>query len=254
MILRVLLALACIAGSPSIAKPKAVSSELSKPETLLVEGVGQLRDWKATEADDTLGEVCPKFKEDAGDGSSVEDLACSARAVSMGEVKGGADSKDRADGYWWAGERARRSDKVQVARAFLDLALDRYAGNTDIWTSLGRVQRDTGDLAASTTSLRRAVELDAANFDAVYWLAANRMDQNDPAEAETLLRRIVAKDAEFGHAWYRLGELAMRRNEPQAALEMFEKARLGGVDKKLVRARIAECDKAIRALSPKASR
>ena len=119
-----------------------------------------------------------------------------------------------------------------------------------MWTSLGRVQRDTGDLPASTTSLRRAMDLDPANFDAVYWLAAHRMDQNDPAEAETLLRRIVTKDPEFGHAWYRLGELAQRRNEPQAAIELFEKARAGGVDKKLVRASIVECRKS---LAPKAA-
>ncbi len=258
MIARTVATIACAAvltSSVSVAEQKprgkqVTSSEVSKDEALLVEGLELLRAWKLTEADDALGQVCPKFKEVAGDGTSLEDLACSARAVSKDEVKGAPGAADRADGYWWGGERARRTGKIQVARAFLTLALDRDPEDTDIWTSFGRVQRETGDLEASTKSLRKAMELDAANFDSVYWLAANRMDQNDPAEAETLLRRIVVKDDEFGHAWYRLGELAMLKNDPKTAIELFEKARIGGVDKKLVKMQIAECRKA---MAPKAA-
>lgn len=245
------IAVALVLPQVASAAGRATSSKVSAAETTLVEGLELLRAWKLDEGDDVLGEVCPKVKEVSADGTSLEDLACSARAASKGEVKGGPDAAERADGYWWGAERARRTGKTQVARAFLEVALDRNQNDTDVWTTLGRVQRDTGDLPVSTTSLRRAMELDAANFDAVYWLAANRMDQNDPAEAETLLRRIVKKDPEFGHAWYRLGELAKLRNEPQAAIENFEKARAGGVDKKLVRAQIAECRSA---LAPKAAR
>ena len=222
----------------------AVSSEVLPDEQSVVDGLRLLRAWKLPEADAALAEVCPNFKDDSGDGTTLEDLACSARAVSLGEVKGAKDAADRSDGYWWGGERARRTDRVQVARAFFDLALDRDPRDTDLWTSIGRLDRDVGDLETSSKDFRKAMELDASNLDAVYWLAANRMDQNADAEAEQLLRGIVAKDKKFGHAWFRLGELAMRRGEPQAAIELFEKSRAEGVDRKLVNDRIAECKKA----------
>jgi tetratricopeptide (TPR) repeat protein len=253
-ILIVLVTAAMARAAPKTARPvnsatpspsEAVSSEVSPEEQRVVDGLALLRAWKPTEADPALAEVCPEFKDDAGEGSTLEDLACSARAVSLGEVRGAKDATERADGYWWAGERARRSERAQVARAFFDLALDRNPRDSNLWTSIGRLDRDVGDLAASSTAFHKAMELDATNLDAVYWLAANRMDQSADAEAETLLRGIVAKDKKFGHAWFRLGELAMRRGEPQGAIELFEKSRSQGVDKKLVSDRIAECKKAL---------
>lgn len=220
-------------------------SQPSHEQAMLVQALEHLRKWEMIAADEILSEICPEITDGVAEGTTLEDLSCAARAVSFGEVKGAKDAPDRADGYWWGGERARQTKRADLSRAFFDVALDRNPKDSDVWTSLGRLRRDLGDLAGSSDALRKAMELDSKNLEAPYWLAANRMDQNDAAKAEELLRGILAKDKKFGKAYYRLGLLRQKQGSHEEAIGLFEKAKSNGVDAKVVRERIEESRKAL---------
>lgn len=234
------------AAEPLDAPPPQVSwSEPSPEAKILEEALDHLRKWEVIAAQELLEIICPEFTDGAAEGTTLEDLSCAARAVSFGEVKGLKDSADRADGYWWAGERARRTKRADISRAFFEVALERNPKDSDIWASVGRLRRDVGDLQGSSEALDRAIALDATNLEAAYWLAANRMDRNDPAKAEELLQRIVAADRKFGRAWYRLGLLRQKQGKHEEAIDFLEKARSHGVDAKIVAERVAESRRAL---------
>jgi tetratricopeptide (TPR) repeat protein len=220
-------------------------SQPSHEQAMLVEALEHLRKWEMIAADEILSEICPEITDGVAEGTTLEDLSCAARAVSFGEVKGAKDASDRADGYWWGGERARRTKRADLSRAFFEVALERNPKDSDAWTSLGRLRRDTGDLPGSNDALRKAMEIDSKNLEAAYWLAANRMDQSDGARAEELLQGILAKDKKYGKAYYRLGLLRQKQGRHEEAIGLLEKAKANGVDAKVVRERIDESRKAL---------
>lgn len=228
-----------------VAEPEVEWKDPAQQDELLVEALTKLRMWDLETAEDILYELCPEVTETAPEGTSLVDLACSARANKVGEAKGAKDTAEWAAGYWWGGERARSTRRAAVARAFFAVALDRNPKDSPSWTGIGRLDRDAGDLESSNKALRKAMQLDSKNLDAPYWLAVNRLEQNDLTEAESLLQRIVAKDKKIGRAWYRLGMIRQKQGRHPEAIGLFEKAKANEMDAKVVAERIEESRKVL---------
>jgi cytochrome c-type biogenesis protein CcmH/NrfG len=196
---------------------------------------------------EALASLCPFDKEATRRRADAGDVACKVRMFVVAESRGSMPSDRMGDVYWLLGEQEKKLGNYDLAYGLLRVSLDRKPGDATTWLSMAHVYRDTQQFEKAEQALARALEITPADPYVVYWMATVLMDQGRLEEAEAEFGHALELDSTHARVWFRLGELRLRQGQPQEALELFEKARSLGVEKKAVREKIRECNRMLKA-------
>jgi tetratricopeptide (TPR) repeat protein len=206
-----------------------------------LEAITHLKTRNVSGVKQLLGPLCPGSLQDAAKRTKKQDLPCMLIVFAESEYREARPPDRRSLLYWSAADIARRKGEPLVAKGLYEVAIDRYAMEPENWYWLGIVERELGNLAASNTALRKTLELRPNDRDSLYWVATNLMDERRFEESNVILTQLVERNPTDGGVWYRRGQLLQRTGNCPQAVELFEKAKSLGVDKKMIKARIEEC-------------
>ena len=117
-------------------------------------------------------------------------------------------------------------DQKQPGKAIaaVNEQIAKYPNNSGFYYTLGSLQFGNHDLAAAGASLQKAIELNGANFPALYQLGRLSLAQGDFDKASQQWNAWLAKDPRNPNPAWLLGRLEDSRNNWQKAQEYYQKA------------------------------
>lgn len=123
-----------------------------------------------------------------------------------------------------AGQRMLNESLTDSLRPQIVSAASEHPINVRLNVLAARFKMEEGDLQGAGEFLKRALESEPNNPDALFWSAKQLYRRGRKQMAEQLLHQVLKVAPERGEAWQSLGEMALEGQDYVAALEHFEKA------------------------------
>ncbi len=146
-------------------------------------------------------------------------------ATARGAAASYASPTERADACVVAGQIELSRDRVSVAQARFQRALELEPRSATALVGIGSILYRQGNFTDAQARFRNAFSADAQNLDAVIGIAQSTLSLNQPAEAKAALEPAVASHPNDGRLHYWLGRaLAATTDQRSLAQQSFREA------------------------------
>lgn len=149
--------------------------------------------------------------------------------IRQGDVKRGQELVDRIlargdtpEAHLLLGTAHLRGAALEEAEAEFLKAASLKPDLAAAWSQLGVVRLKRNDAAGATEALRRAAQLDAADFDAHFYLGVLLRETGRPEEARSWLERALQLRPGSFKAQYQVGSLYIQLQEFERARQVLE--------------------------------
>lgn len=122
-------------------------------------------------------------------------------------------------------QQTAQIDSRGDARASISLRQDLlklHPDRLELWVSLAKIQRSSGDLHGAANSFRQALCTDSQNLEALLLLSAVLTELEDFSSAEETLRKLVALAPTHADAWCMLGVVCKDRGRYDEAFRCLK--------------------------------
>ena len=122
----------------------------------------------------------------------------------------------------WAATRFRAKQYEEARDIFLK-AQQKFGDVAELHYFLGMAARGAGDYDLAERELKRSLEMQPQNYDALAHLGFIAVERDSPELAEKLLRQVIAAVSNHFPAHYDLGRLFVRVKRFEAALPLLQR-------------------------------